>query len=231
MILTTSRINSHFPPFTGLLFKTECFDLESPDFNRKTVGKWTQLFEAPENNQSIETSVRQRLSNFMPLAFRSSVDRETIDRYVSYALNMINKEKSFELGMKRTISGVLSSPLFLFRHETIAGDKAYRLASDLSFMLWGSGPDHQLLKAAESGKILDESYLRQTFERMINDLRFKDFSIVFHRNGCSLKMHLQLLLTQILAVTSPLIKTTQPASQWFWNPSFYLMLFFWKIDR
>ena len=149
--------------------------LESPDFNRKTVGKWTQLFEAPENNQSLETSVRQRLSNFMPLAFRSLVDRETIDRYVSYALNMINKEKSFELGMKKTISGVLSSPLFLFRHETIAGDKAYRLASDLSFMLWGSGPDHQLLKAAESGKILDESYLRQTFERMINDPKIQRF--------------------------------------------------------
>ena len=110
--------------------------LESPDFNRKTVGKWTQLFEAPENNQSLETSVRQRLSNFMPLAFRSLVDRETIDRYVSYALNMINKENSFELGMKKTISAVLSSPLFLFRHETIVRDNAYRLASDLSFMLW-----------------------------------------------------------------------------------------------
>ena len=82
---------------------------------------------------------------------------------------MIKKENSFELGMKKTISAVLSSPLFLFRHETIDRDNAYRLASDLSFMLWGSGPDRLLLSAAESGEILDESYLRQTFERMLND--------------------------------------------------------------
>ena len=39
----------------------------------------------------------------------------------------------------------------------------------------GSGPDRLLLSAAESGKILDESYLRQTFERMINDPKIQRF--------------------------------------------------------
>ena len=39
----------------------------------------------------------------------------------------------------------------------------------------GSGPDRLLLNAAESGEILDESYLRQTFERMLNDPKIQRF--------------------------------------------------------
>ncbi len=84
----------------------------------------------------------------------------------------------FDLGIQEAIQGVLVSPDFLFRVEAdrkVTGPaKAYRitdteLASRLSFFLWSSVPDDQLLDLAAAGKLSNPAVLDQQVHRMLDD--------------------------------------------------------------
>jgi hypothetical protein len=75
---------------------------------------------------------------------------------------------------------ILASPQFVFRFERTPSDVApgvnYRitdveLASRLSYFLWSSAPDDQLLKLASEGKLKDREVLRQQVRRMLADRR------------------------------------------------------------
>ena len=149
--------------------------LQSPDFNEKTVGIWKEFFADPENSEDLEKEIRDRLHPFLRLAFRSAVEKEIEDRYVRYAHAQLKSEESFTTGMKKVASAILSSPLFLFRHETVLKSDPYALASSLSFSLWGSCPDDALLKAAGEGKLADPKALAQIVDGMLNDPKIERF--------------------------------------------------------
>ena len=87
---------------------------------------------------------------------------------------------SFDGGIQRGVERILASPSFLFRIEReppgLAAGSAYRLddvdlASRLSFFLWGSVPDDELLKAAEREQLKDPAVLEQQVRRMLRDPR------------------------------------------------------------
>jgi mono/diheme cytochrome c family protein len=90
------------------------------------------------------------------------------------------KDSDFEAGIGMALQRILVSPEFLFRIEhdpvnTTAG-AAYRisdleLASRLSFFLWSSIPDNQLLNLATAGKLRDPAVLEQQVRRMLADSR------------------------------------------------------------
>jgi hypothetical protein len=90
------------------------------------------------------------------------------------------KERDFDLGIQRAIERLLVSPQFLFRIEKtpddIPPDTAYRvsdleLASRLSFFLWSSIPDDELLNVAAEGKLKDPAVLEHEVKRMLADPR------------------------------------------------------------
>jgi hypothetical protein len=77
---------------------------------------------------------------------------------------------SFEAGIEMGLTAILVSPDFLFRVEHSAGRVSdLELASRLSFFLWSSIPDEQLLETAERGKLRDPAVLRQQTLRMLGD--------------------------------------------------------------
>ena len=90
---------------------------------------------------------------------------------------------SFEHGIEMALRAMLTSPAFLFRIERepssarLGGrDRRYRindldLASRLSFFLWSSIPDDQLLDAAVNGRLKDSAVLEQQVRRMLADER------------------------------------------------------------
>ena len=87
---------------------------------------------------------------------------------------------NFEEGIKMAVRRILVSPNFLFRIEVdpdgVKYDTAYRisdveLASRLSFFLWSSIPDDELLTVAERGKLKDPAVLAQQVKRMLADRR------------------------------------------------------------
>lgn len=162
----------------------------SPDFRRKNVGVWDALFAEPKeaDSESLRAEIPQRLSAFLRRAFRGRVDDETVERYSQFALARLNSGVSFATAMKQVAAAALASPRFLYLHNTPSSAKEppgaqshnlplddFQLASRLSFFLWGSLPDEELLAASESGTLSDTEILRDQVRRMLKDRRLKRF--------------------------------------------------------
>jgi mono/diheme cytochrome c family protein len=84
----------------------------------------------------------------------------------------------FEYGIQKAVEAILISPDFLFRVESDAAAGktganhrvgGVELASRLSFFLWSSVPDDELLGVAEKGKLADPQVLKQQIQRMLDD--------------------------------------------------------------
>jgi cytochrome c551/c552 len=110
-------------------------------------------------------------------AYRRPVTDADVKPLVSlYAL--ARAKGDFDYGIQEAIQGLLVSPDFLFRVEAdrkpAAGVNAYRvsdieLASRLSFFLWSSIPDDQLLDLAVAGKLSNPAVLSRQVHRMLDD--------------------------------------------------------------
>jgi hypothetical protein len=89
-------------------------------------------------------------------------------------------EGGFELGIRTAIEAILASPHFLYRMERepagVAPGESYRLAdhdlaSRLSFFLWSTNPDEELLRVARSGELSRSPVLHEQALRMLRDPR------------------------------------------------------------
>ena len=97
------------------------------------------------------------------------------DRLRDLYRQLRDSDISHEESIRLTIARVLTSPAFLYRRESSGPDKdpvrvnAYELATRLSYFLWSSCPDHELLEAVKNGSLTgDKELLRQT-RRMLQD--------------------------------------------------------------
>ena len=129
---------------------------------------------------------RKILRHFANRAFRRPVARDYLNRLVRLA-DVNNKESgSFEDGIARALTVVLSSPRFIYRSELqpkpddpgqVVDLDEYELASRLSYFLWSSVPDDELFELA--GKKRLRKSLRKEVDRMLHDWRgrrlFEDF--------------------------------------------------------
>ncbi len=102
--------------------------------------------------------------------------------------NQARKEGDFESGIRLALQAILASPRFLFRLEeapaTLRAGQNYRvsdldLASRLSFFLWDTGPDADLLKAAGNGTLHTPAVLDKQVRRMLADPKSEALSTRF----------------------------------------------------
>jgi hypothetical protein len=155
--------------------------VESDDFNEKTCGIWKDFFAEPAAAEPIESGVKKHLRPFLTRAFRESVSEAMLQRYSDYALAQIKAGASFTDSMKEVASAVLASPRFLYLYDQAGSDTGstraneFELASRLSFFLWGSIPDQELLDLAQAGKLGDQQVLSNQVDRMLNDRKVKRF--------------------------------------------------------
>lgn len=150
--------------------------VESPDFHAESVGIWNEFFEPPADGTDTRSALRQRLAWFLRRAFRGHLEDGTLDRYSAYAISRLDRGESFTDAMKKVTAAALSSPLFLYRSSPADDrDRQFGLASRLSYFLWGSCPDQELLELAERGQLSDPVTLRQTVDRMLVDPKIKRF--------------------------------------------------------
>ena len=154
--------------------------LQSPDFTENNVGIWNSFFKAPEADTDLRAEISRRLTPFLRQAFRRAVESDTVSRYTDYAASQTKRGLSFTDSMKKAASAVMSSPLFLYQYASEdALDKNYELASRLSFFLWASSPDAELLRLAESGELSQRAVLERTITRMFADPRIERFLDTF----------------------------------------------------
>ncbi|MFP6893127.1 MAG: DUF1592 domain-containing protein [Opitutales bacterium] len=155
--------------------------VESRNFDQRTCGIWNSFFATPKGETEVYEVVRERLQGFLGRAFRKPVSKELLARYISHVMSRITSGDSFTEGMKSAVSAALASPRFLYLYDEAATKDStksqddYELASRLSFFLWGSIPDEELLKMADNGKLSEPKILEKQVERMLNDRRMKRF--------------------------------------------------------
>src|SRR6185312_4483389 len=122
-----------------------------------------------------ETCAKSILRSLTRRAYR----RPTTDADVADLLPFYEKgraEGGFDQGIERSLERVLVSPQFLFRIEKapsadVARVSDIELASRLSFFLWSSIPDDELLNVAAQGQLHAPAVLEREVRRMLRDRR------------------------------------------------------------
>ncbi|HLJ96631.1 MAG TPA: DUF1592 domain-containing protein [Gemmataceae bacterium] len=127
-------------------------------------------------------AARQVLASFLPLAFRRPATAQEMERYLGIFDKAAERGDSYEQSLKRALKGVLISPSFLFLIETPPEKKGvyrlshYEVASHVSYFLWASMPDEELLQLAAQGKLHDDQVLRGQVQRMLHDPRARSLA-------------------------------------------------------
>lgn len=159
---------------------------ETPS-RKKVFGRWlSDLANSTDdktdqqvNEQRDEQRAREILSRLMRRACRQPIsDGDLVRPMELYREGRANG--GFEDGIELALSGILIHPKFLFRIEQDPADiesktgyvvSDVELATRLSFFLWSSIPDEELLDLAEQGRLQDPEVLEQQTRRMLADER------------------------------------------------------------
>src|SRR5215468_5103672 len=137
----------------------------------------------PAREKEESACAKQILATMARRAFRRPVTDADLNPLVAF-YERGRRERDFDYGVQSAIEAMLVSPDFLFRVErdpkTAAPGAVYRLndfelASRLSFFLWSSIPDDELLNLAEQSKLKNQLVLRQQTRRMLDDPRSQAF--------------------------------------------------------
>jgi hypothetical protein len=118
----------------------------------------------------------------MKRAFRRDVTDSEVDHAVESFHAFRKLVPDFKSAMRKTLAMLLVSPKFIYLVEPSASaDKArdlnaYEIATRLSYFLWASMPDDQLLELASSGELLKPDVLRSQVKRMQQDEKFNRFA-------------------------------------------------------
>ena len=154
----------------------------------------------------------QILRRFARKAFRRPVTDADIQPYLNRVRAKLENHTTFEQAVRVGLRGILVAPDFLFLHEksvpvhsaaTAALPPASNaqsatvtparvldedsLASRLSYFLWSSMPDEELLKLAETHRLHDPAVLRQQVERLLSDPKAHAFTENFTGQWLSLR--------------------------------------------
>jgi mono/diheme cytochrome c family protein len=179
-------LNQVYQPHVGAVTISGPFDAVARADD--TPSRQRILVCRPESAADELACARSILSTLARRAYRRPVHTRDLDELLEfYAAG--RKEANFETGIQMALRRVLVSPEFLFRIERdpVRGESGdapdrvtepqnYRLtdlelASRLSFFLWSSIPDDELLMLAERGRLRDAAVVEQQVRRMLADSR------------------------------------------------------------
>ena len=132
----------------------------------------------PKTDEEKRSYARDVLSKFAKKAFRRPVDEQTIDRLAQIAESVYTQpDKSVQAGIARAMVAVLASPRFVFRIEPQTESTGaehplvdeHALAIRLSYFLWSTMPDDELIGLADRGEL--RKNFKAQVERMLKDKR------------------------------------------------------------
>ena len=139
-----------------------------------------RIFECrPLSSEESRPCAERILGRLGRLAYRRELTEENLSALMSL-YDAGAETVGFEEGIRMGIEGMLASPNFVFRIEEPLDPReaayGYRLsdtdlASRLSFFLWGTIPDGELLDLAESGRLSEPSVFEGQVKRMLGDGR------------------------------------------------------------
>jgi len=152
---------------------------DSLTFEGPIVTQWPprgyETLVGPFDPKSSEAdNVRGIILHAAQTLFRRPVDPATVEAYHDL-YQQVKEGEGHESALRQTYKALLASPQFLYQVEFGEGVDPFALASRLSFFLWRSVPDRELLQLAANGQLTDPGILRQQTERMLNDPKAERF--------------------------------------------------------
>lgn len=138
------------------------------------------LFDSPLRDSDETAYARKVIERFTRRAFRRPVTTEEVDRLMRVYDSYRPQVDSIELTMREVLAEVLVAPEFLYLMEPTSDSKRqpltdHELAVRLSYLLWSTMPDDELIAAADEGRLKDDAYLEGIVRRMLEDQRCWNF--------------------------------------------------------
>jgi hypothetical protein len=135
-----------------------------------------------------ETGCAQKIvTNLATKAFRRTISSADVNGLMDF-YRQGRKEANFENGIEKALARLLADPRFIYRIEpepaNLKPGQMYRLgdfdlASRLSFFLWSTGPDDELIRVAGQGRLKDPAVLEQQVRRMLKDPKAEALAVNF----------------------------------------------------
>jgi hypothetical protein len=168
-------------------------DAWPPESHRRIFGDLAQK-QAPSYNDSRRVEVTSTypardaekiLRPFGRRAFRRTVSDADIQPFLKLVQSRLEQKQSFEQAVRVGLMGMMVSPEFLFlresrrldgREHVVTSLDDFALASRLSYFLWSTMPDAELLDLAGRGKLSEPATLHAQVERMLKDGKASAFT-------------------------------------------------------
>ncbi len=126
----------------------------------------------PEDSKA---AARQALESFAARAFRRPLEPGEADRFVQLTTDELDSGVKFVEAMRVGLRAILAAPQFLLFEEHPGKLDDYALASRLSYFLWSTLPDDELLSLAANHTLSQPAVLHAQVERMLKDTRSQAF--------------------------------------------------------
>ena len=147
------------------------------DAAQKDKSVWSRLTD--------NENVKQSLRRFARLAFRRPPTDMEMDSYLSHYQTQKTKGKNDKEALGTVMKVILVSPNFLLKAEKLSSVGKdtrvgqYDMASRLSYFLWASAPDQELLSLADKKQLHDTKTIRDQILRMLKDSRSESLGRIF----------------------------------------------------
>ena len=157
--------------------------------------KYRQSLEAytgPIKEKLSESNVKKLISKFTTRAFKTTDCKDVIASSYSRISAVMKASGNVEVAVKKELKTILLSPQFLYKGNYDKNKKGeqpvngFELAQRLSYFIWGTMPDDELLQLASNGRLNSQSEILKQTERMLNDERSKVFTETFAREWLAL---------------------------------------------
>ncbi len=134
----------------------------------------TKLLGKVDVKKGTLADAEEVFSRLLPRAFRRKVEPDEVKRYALLTQKALDDKRPLTDALRVGLTGILCSPEFLLREEPAAENQEatisdHALASRLSYFLWSSMPDDELLTLADQGKLSQPDVLRGQVERLLRD--------------------------------------------------------------
>lgn len=154
------------------------------DATTERSAAWSRVFAPAQGEGSDAEKARRVLREFAGRAYRRPASGVQVDALARVYASERDAGRSLEESIRTALSAALVSPNFLFRSvahpdagnaESRYSLDGYELASRLSYFLWSSAPDDDLLARAADGSLASDAVLGAQVARMLKDARAAAF--------------------------------------------------------
>lgn len=176
-LFTSAILMEKYLDAADLVLRTALPETKTPVSASVAAAQKKILVAAPSKDLPPRDAASKVVGALARRAFRRPVEKAEIERLLTLFDHAQKRGDSYTASLRLALKGVLVSPHFLFLVEPEPAKEGihrlppYPFVSRLSYFLWSSIPDEELLGLAESGKIFEPDVLKKQVARMLADPR------------------------------------------------------------